>query len=88
MRYTIIADDKLVSVDGEAKSPVEFSVDTSIHAVQWYGNFGEIEFKSEFVDGAIVKPANEVFTDEARFQPALDAWQNWVDPRPLPVAPE
>jgi hypothetical protein len=88
MRYTIIPSDSLVSVDGVAKAPVELTIDPTIHAVQWYGEFGEIEYSSQFVDGAIVKPNNEVFTDAAQFQDALDAWTSWVGPTPIPAQPE
>lgn len=76
-RYTIVVDDKFVSVDGVGYNDVVISLDPSIHAVQWYGNYGEIEYGSVFdpVTKAITKPQNEVFEDASLFQAALDAWR-------------
>jgi hypothetical protein len=46
MRVTIIPVDGFVSVDGEALSGLDLSsIDASIHAVQWYGETGEVEIK-------------------------------------------
>lgn len=61
MRIIIIPDDTLVAVDGDFVNGVDMSsMPEEIHAVQWYDDKGEIEFK----DG---RP-NEVFTDfEERF---------------------
>lgn len=79
-RYTIIPSDRLVAVDGLAKSPLAFEIDPAIHAVQWYGSFGEIEFVPVFNGETIEKPANQFFTDANLFQPALDAWSAYVSP--------
>lgn len=63
MRLTIIADDAFVSVDDNGCDGVDLSaLDASIHAVQWYGNYGEVEYKTQFVDGSLVKPANAVIS--------------------------
>lgn len=85
-RFTIIADDKSVSIDGVGRSPLEFEIDPSIHAVQWYGAFGEVEFKMEFDGTKIVKPSNQMIADYAAFQSALDAWASYVPP-PMPTPP-
>jgi hypothetical protein len=79
MRVTIISDDSLVLVDG-----VPFTVDCSallpeIHAVQWDGAAGEIEFKA--VDGH--KRPNEPIEDIAPFQPLIDLWTIERDKPPL-----
>ena len=44
-RFTIIPEDQYVSIDGVGFSPVIFSIDTDIHAVQWHGESGEVEYK-------------------------------------------
>jgi len=75
MRLTIVADDGAVGIDGEFFSELDLSaLDPAIHAVQWYGEYGEVEFKTRFENGAFVKPANEAITDAAPYQFAVDAW--------------
>lgn len=74
MRLTIIADDMFVSVDGNGCDGVDLSaLDASIHAVQWYGNYGEIEYKTQFVDGSLVKPVNAAITSIDAFSWAVQA---------------
>lgn len=74
--FTIINEDKFVSVDGVGYSSIDFELDPSIHAVQWYGNYGEIEYSPVFDEKTktITKPPNEIITDYSLFQSALDAW--------------
>lgn len=75
MRLTIVADDGAVGVDGEFFTPIDLSqMDLSIHAVQWYGEYGEVEYKTRLENGAFVKPANVLITDAAPYQFAVDAW--------------
>lgn len=75
MRLTIVADDKCVGVDGEFIAPIEMpQLDASIHAVQWNGEYGEVEYKTQFENGALVKPANVLITDMTPYQFAVDAW--------------
>ena len=76
MRLTIIADDQRVGVDNEFFEPIDLSaLDQSIHAVQWYGEYGEVEFKAVFENGVFSKPQNQFITDVAPYQFAIDAWQ-------------
>jgi len=75
MKFTIIPDDGFVSKDGAGYTGLTFAIDATIHAVQWYEDFGEIEYKTTFVDGKTVKPANEGVIEFDRFTAALDAWQ-------------
>lgn len=71
MQVTIVADDGVVIVNGQAL-PVDLSqLDANIHAVQWTGSAGWIEFKPD-ADGN--RQLNEKFTDLARFQQFVDAW--------------
>jgi len=75
MRLTIIADDGAVGVDGEFFPQLYLpQLDASIHAVQWYGEYGEVEYKTRIEDGVLVKPANVLITDVASYQFAVDAW--------------
>jgi hypothetical protein len=75
MRLTIIADDKTVGVDGKFYLDIDLTkLDATIHAVQWYGEYGEVEYKTQFQNGAIVKPANLLFTDITPYQFAIDGW--------------
>lgn len=77
MRLTIIADDGAVGVDGEFFSQLDLSqLDAGIHAVQWYSEHGEVEYKTRFENGALVKPANLLITDIAPYQFAVAAWQS------------
>lgn len=75
MRLTIVADDGAVGVDGEFISGLNLSaLDPTIHAVQWYGEYGEVEYKTVFAGGVITKPSNEIITDATPYQFAVDAW--------------
>lgn len=72
MRVTIIPVDGFVSVDGEGYSSLDLSfMDADIHALQWYGDEGEVERKD--ARGRI--SANEEITDFTPYQSAIDAWQ-------------
>jgi hypothetical protein len=75
MKLTIVADDKCVGIEGEYLAPLDLSqLDSAIHAVQWYGEYGEIEFKTVFKNGVLTKPKNQIITDVSPFQFAVDAW--------------
>lgn len=75
MKLTIVADDERVGVDGLFFEHVKLpQLDPSIHAVQWYGEYGEVEYKTRFENGALVRPANMVITDITPYQFAIDAW--------------
>ena len=82
MRVTIIPADGFVSIDGESYSGLGLSsIDSSIHAVQWYGESGEVEVKNP-VTGKMVE--NREITSLDEFQQAIDAWQAKKD-EPLVV---
>ncbi len=72
MRVTIIPEDQWIRRDDDTAKLPEWSFDdATIHAIQWYGEDGEIEY-----DGR-PKPPNEAFTDPAILAPylaALDAY--------------
>ena len=76
MKFTIVADDKAVGIDEEFFPGLSLpELDPTIHAIQWYGEHGEVEFKTVFANGALTKPQNQLITDIAPFQFAVDAWQ-------------
>lgn len=80
MRLTIVADDNAVGVDGEFLSPLDLAqLDPNIHAVQWYGEYGEVEFRTRFENGKPFTPQNEYITDISPYQFALDAWTQAMD---------
>jgi hypothetical protein len=83
MRVTIIPSDSIVIVDRVAKSPLDLSFMTGIHAVQWYETWGEVELID--ADG---RPRNERIESLNEFQPALDLWNAWVAPVPPTPKPD
>jgi hypothetical protein len=72
MRVTIIPEDRWIRRDDDAAKLPEWSFDdANIHAIQWYGEAGEIEYEGR------PKPPNKPFTDQAILNPylaALDAY--------------
>lgn len=80
---TIVPSDGIVAIDGKAFVVDCSSVDSSIHAVQWNGTAGEIEFVT--VNGQ--RAPNEVITDISPFQAVIDLWnaKNSAPPPPPPV---
>jgi hypothetical protein len=70
MRVTIIPEDKWIRKDNvSAKLPEWNFNDPDIHAIQWYEDHGEIEWKNP--------QRNESITDDSILQPyitALDAY--------------
>jgi len=83
MRLTIVPDDGAVYKDGFSYSGLVLDfVPDDVHALQWYGEFGEIEFKSAFNGTAIVKPANSVITSLPEWaNQAVAKWQEAEDAR-------
>lgn len=75
MRATIIPADNFCSVDGVGIHGVDVtSVAPEVHAVQWYGTYGEIEIKNP-VTGKIV--SNDDISNLDAFQSVLDSyWDN------------
>lgn len=66
MRFTLIPDDRVVYVNGDARIlHEEVRCPHDIHAVQWYDSWGEIEYKPD--NKGNFRP-NEKFTDFSKFQ--------------------
>ncbi len=76
MRVTIIADDGKVGVDGIFRSVDLSALDPNVHAVQWDGASGHIEFKDR-------SPEQQI-ADISAFQTFVDAW---TAAAPLPPPP-
>ena len=75
MKLTIIADDSAVGINGVFYAPINLAqLDPTIHAVQWYEEYGEIEYKTRFENGILVRPANVLITNVTPYQFAVDAW--------------
>jgi hypothetical protein len=71
MRVTIVREDGLVLVDGAGFGRLDLSMlPSNVHAVQWYGTDGEVEYVDEHGRASF----NERITDFTPYQPALDRW--------------
>lgn len=73
MRVSVIRDENTVNVDGVKVSVDCSKLDAEIHAVQWYGGRGEIEFAPHFSDEGWTKRPNQVFTSMEPYQYLVDA---------------
>ena len=74
MRVTIIANDGKVGVDGVFRAVDLSTLDPNIHAVQWDGVVGHIEFKDRSPEQRIA--------DISAFQSFIDAWTAAAPPPP------
>lgn len=65
---SMIPGDGTVVIDGLAAPDVNFTgIDPTIHAIQWYGEIGEIEYNWDFTQGGS-KPLNTTITSLEPFQ--------------------
>jgi hypothetical protein len=71
MRITIIADDGTIYVDGTAIKADLSKLDPEIHAIQWNGVAGAIEYKT--IDGK--RRPNLPISDPAPFEAFAGLWQ-------------
>lgn len=72
MRATIIPSDGFCSVDGVGFNGVDMtSVAPEVHAVQWYGTFGEVEIQDPLT-GKMV--GNEEITDLNEYQVVIESY--------------
>lgn len=82
MIVTIIPADSHAYVDGVAR-PIDMTgIDPAIHAVQWDGLAGEIEYTR--ADGR----RNEAITDLSPYQVFIDRWTAAAPPPPPPLPPK
>lgn len=74
MKVTIVPIDNIVTIDGDVINGVDLSfIDPSIHAVQWHGTTGSVEYKDVNLVDIIKLTHQEEITDIAPFQMAIDA---------------
>jgi len=72
-RYTFIAEDDTFYVNGTARKitvPASLGLDPEIHAIQWNGTGGTVEYKT--IDGQCKSPL--IVTDFSPWQSLVDAW--------------
>jgi hypothetical protein len=74
MRVTIIKDMNRVNVDGVARTVDLAALDPNIHAVQWDGAKGHIEYKNHSPE--------EILSDISAYQAFIDAWTDAAPPPP------
>jgi hypothetical protein len=76
MRLTIIADDGCICVDGVCYLGINMpELGPLIHAVQWYGEYGEIEYKSVFNSGVVTRAPNTYIDNINNFEWALGLFE-------------
>jgi hypothetical protein len=68
MQVTVIVPDKCIIVDGDMIEPIEFDYDEGVHAIQWNGTNGHIEFIT--ADGGIMTTP----VSQLEVQPYVEAW--------------
>jgi hypothetical protein len=49
MRVSVVIDDNFVAIDGRGFVVDCSMLDRELHAIQWYDDFGEIEFRSRWI---------------------------------------
>lgn len=73
MKVTVIPDDHWIRRDDQAVTLPNWPFDdANIHAIQWEGDAGEMEFKGN------PRPSNETFTDAERLAPYLEAMDEYL----------
>lgn len=70
MRLKIIPDDKFIFIDDDSTNDADMSwIPDEVHAVQWYGDHGYIEYKTG-------DKLNEKITDLGVFSQAIEAFND------------
>ena len=73
MRLIIVPSDSFVSINGIGYSGLDLSfINPTIHAVQWYGTYGEVEYK-DLATGKMT--ANREIQNIDEFQQVIAVWQ-------------
>jgi hypothetical protein len=82
MRLTIIKEDGFVSVDNDGYNGIDLSaIDTSIHAIQWYETYGDVEIKDS--KNRIIENKEITSIDEYLF--VIPLWQEAKDKSNTPA---
>jgi hypothetical protein len=79
----VIPEDRWIRRDDDAANLAEWPFDdSSIHAIQWYGEEGEIEYEGR------PKPPNEAFADPSILDPYLAALDAYLEEQAQLLAAE
>lgn len=74
MRVSIIKKDGFVSVDGVGFGGLDLSfLPDTVHAIQWYGDFGEVEMYEPHPYKIMMAPSKNISSFD-EYKPCLDAW--------------
>lgn len=80
MRVTVIPEDKWIRKDGVSAHLPEWNFnDSDIHAIQWYDDHGEIEWKNP--------QRNESIIEDSILQPYITALDEYLVQLSTPVDP-
>ena len=72
MKLTIVPADKMIIVDGVPVRVPDAAYPAGVHAIQWYGDKGEIEYTNAPGEP---KPLNKAITDVTPYLPLVEAWK-------------
>jgi hypothetical protein len=73
MRVTIIPEDRWIRRDSAQANLTHWPFDdANIHAIQWYGENGEVEYEGR------PRPPNKTITDPSSLDPYLEALDQWL----------
>lgn len=73
MRVTIVPSDKFIRKDDNFANLSEWNFnDSHIHAIQWYDNWGEVEYTGN------PRPLNELIHNDSILQPYLVALDEYL----------
>lgn len=86
MRITIVVDDNVVMIEGQAET-VDCSslLPQDVHVIQWYGTHGEVEYATDIQTGH--RKGNDKITDITPYQYLVDAWTVEAKKVPPPPSP-
>lgn len=68
MKISVIMDDRVVIVNGEPRKLESMIGSKNVHAIQWYGDYGELEYKSSLISNKYIEWED--------VKPYYEAWKN------------
>lgn len=74
MRISVINADKSIGIDGEFYSGLSFDLPSSVHAIQWYGTWGELEYSSVLQNNKPHRPENTVIHSFDEYSSLIAVW--------------
>jgi hypothetical protein len=85
MKFKIVPEDNLFTVNGISKKGFIFTLSSDIHAVSWKDDIGEIEYKEILQNGVTYKKPNLKIYDIKDFEKLITSWNNFVESDELVV---